>query len=180
MEKPKIPPTWLTEMPVSDQGVNPDRYQLIPRTLIFLIRGESVLLLKGSSNKRIWAGRYNGVGGHVEQGEDVLSAARRELMEETGLVPDDLRLIGTVTVDTGQEIGIGLYVMKGTCDNGDPLPSEEGELEWVPFDEIGGIDLVEDLPVLLPRVLKAQASDPPFSARYFYDQQEKLVVEFTD
>lgn len=167
-------------MPVTDQGVNPDRYQLIPRTLIFITRGESVLLLKGASRKRLWADRYNGVGGHVEQGEDVLSAARRELAEETGLVPDDLWLAGTVTVDTGGKIGIGLYVMKGSSDFGEPDPSAEGELEWVAFDEIQGKDLVDDLPVLLPRVLKGKVGDPPFSAHYYYDGDDKLVVEFAE
>ena len=68
-------------MPIADQGVSSDRYQLIPRTLIFLTRGESVLLLKGAPNKRIWANRYNGVGGHIERGEDAHTAARRELLE---------------------------------------------------------------------------------------------------
>lgn len=64
-------------MPSSDQGINRERYMLIPRMLIFLRRGESVLLLKGAPTKRLWAGKYNGVGGHVERGEDILSAARK-------------------------------------------------------------------------------------------------------
>ena len=167
-------------MPVADQGINPDRYQLIPRTLIFLTRGESVLLIKGASQKRIWPDRYNGLGGHVERGEDILNAAKREVLEETGLIPDELWLAGTVTVDTGQEIGIGLYVMKGTSNRGEVHPSEEGALEWVLFEEIGEKDLVEDLPVLIPRVIEAKISDPPFSARYFYDQNDQLIVEFAD
>jgi len=166
-------------MPVSDQGLSNDRYQLIPRTLIFLTRGESVLLLKGAPNKRIWANCYNGVGGHIERGEDLYSAARRELLEETGLTPDDLRLVGTVMIDTGENTGISLYVLKGSCSEGQPQPSEEGDLEWVPFNGILDKPLVEDLPLLLPRVLTQKESDPPFSARYFYDEHEKLVIEIS-
>ena len=174
----KTLPTWQTKMPVSEQGVSQDRYQLIPRTLIFITRGESVLLLKGASHKRIWANLYNGVGGHVERGEDVQTAARRELHEETGLSPDELWLAGTVTVDTDENIGIGLYVMKGSCSTGTPRPSDEGELEWVPFEDIQSKSLVQDLPVLLPRVLHQSKDAPPFSARYYYDKQGKLIVEF--
>ncbi|MEA2007565.1 MAG: NUDIX domain-containing protein [Chloroflexota bacterium] len=164
-------------MPVSDQGVTQDRYTLIPRTLIFITRGDSVLLLKGAPDKRIWANYYNGVGGHIERGEDVLSAARRELAEETGLSVNNLWLCGTVIVDTQRSPGIGLYVFKGESEGGSLTPSPEGDLEWVPFGNIARKPLVEDLYVILPKVLRMRETQPPFAARYFYDRDEKLVVE---
>ena len=167
-------------MPVSDQGTLTGRYSLIPRTLIFLISGGRVLLLKGSPEKPRWAGLYNGIGGHIEPGEDVLSSAHRELKEETGLSRPGLWLCGVITVDTGKEVGIGLYVMRGECPGEIEITSTEGKLEWFDENQINQIPLVEDLHTLLPHVLAMHPGDPPFSAHYSYEENGELQISFYD
>src|SRR5687767_12585417 len=167
-------------MPQSDQGITNDRYTVIPRTAIFLRRGDLYLLLKGAPTKRLWANLYNGLGGHVERGEDILSAAKRELLEETGLTAD-LWLCGTVIVDAG-EIGICLFLFSGECPEGkgEPQPSGEGIAEWVTFDALPELPVVEDLPILLSKIRHMQRGDSPFFAWSHYDEGEKLIVEFAE
>lgn len=167
-------------MPKSDQGVNRDRYQVIPRTLIFVIRGQEVLLLKGASTKRLWADQYNGIGGHIERGEDAVSAARRELLEETGLSAKNLSLCGTLLVDASPSVGIGIFIYRAEYSVGMIKESPEGSLEWLDADHLDGLSLVEDLTRILPRVLAWQPGDSPFSARSFYDAQEHLQVVFSE
>ena len=165
-------------MPKSDQGVRNDRYKIIPRTLIFVTRGEQVLLLKGAVHKRLWANQYNGIGGHIEQGEDALSAARRELAEESGLQVTSLTLCGTVLVDAGESTGIGIYVYRGDYEGGELIYSDEGQLEWIDIHALDRFPLVEDLKVLLPRLLRMATGDPPFSALYDYDEKDELRIRF--
>lgn len=169
-------------MPVSDQGASSSRYAIIPRTLIFITRGDQILLLKGAPDKRLWANQYNGVGGHVERGEDILSAARRELLEETGLQIEGLWLSGLMVVDTGNSPGVGVFILRGELNDSfaEAKPSSEGSLEWVPLEQLGQRPLVDDLKILLPRVLSQRHDQPPFSAKSYYDENSRQIVRFAE
>ena len=165
-------------MPASDQGYRVDRFQVIPRSLIFVFNSKGqVLLLKGAQDKKIWAGSYNGIGGHVEAGEDILTSAQRELLEETGISGAGLRLCGQVIVDVDHYHGIALFIFKGLYAGGELKPSDEGDLEWINLADIEKLPLVEDLPVLLPRVSRYINGGPLFFGYYHYDDG-KLVMSF--
>lgn len=166
-------------MPRSEQGVpaNPGRYAAIPRVLVFVFNGDDVLLLKGAPDKRIWANRYNGLGGHVEAYEDVYAAARREVCEESGLDVTGLRLRGVVNVDIGRPTGIMLFVFTAQSASRQTRASDEGTLEWVPLRQLPQEGLVKDIPVLLERIASMN-DETVFFARYWYDEQESLQVSF--
>ena len=140
-----------------EQLNDPTRYTAIPRTLVFLTRGDEVLLLKGAPHKQLWAGKYNGLGGHIEAGENPYRAARREVREEAGLEIADLTLRAVIHVTLPTPPGVMLFVFVGDAPPGVPRPSEEGDPVWVKRVALPGLPLVEDLTQLLPRILEPGA-----------------------
>ncbi len=157
------------------QKILPYRYNVIPRTLIFVTNLDEILLIKGAANKKIWPGYFNGIGGHIERGEDVLSAAKRELFEETGIQNIGLELRAVIFIDVDEKQGISMYVFTGNTDQKETLSSEEGTLEWVKIDELKAYPLVEDLYELIPMVL---TSDKKIQFGRYYYQGSQLIMEF--
>jgi 8-oxo-dGTP diphosphatase len=112
------------------------------QTVTYVLSEDRTQVLLIHRNKRdddISRGKYLGLGGHVEPGEDVLSGARREVCEESGLTAVDMALRGTV-MWTGlgpRRLDILCFVFRadrvtGTAHDG----NEEGTLEWVRLTDL--------------------------------------------
>ncbi|PWH20868.1 MAG: hypothetical protein DDG58_00870 [Ardenticatenia bacterium] len=150
------------------------RYTVYPRTLVFLIRGDEVLLIRRPADARLFPGLFNGVGGHMERGEDVLSAALREVKEETGLRVETLQLRAILSVahsqltrDDGErtsddEPGALVFIFVGYASVGEITSGEAGASSWVPLDRLGELPVVPDLHDLLPRILGHHDTMPLF------------------
>lgn len=178
-------------MQADEQGVREPgrrRYQAIPRTLVFLTStnpqtgADEILLIKGAPTKRLWANRYNGLGGHVEADEDVLSAARREVIEETGLTPAHLMLRGVVTIDTGADDqglrpGVLMFVFVAQSAQRTIAAGVEGRPEWLPIAALAEYPLVDDLIEVIPRAL---AHGPLFFGHYSPQPDGSLAYHFLD
>lgn len=169
-------------MGAQEQGADATqgRWLVIPRTLCFVLNGGDVLLMKRAAHKRVFPNRYNGVGGHIENDEDPLTSARREILEETGLTVRDVRLRAVYNIHAGASTGIMLFVFTAYSDSRDVIAGEEGTLHWIPGEHISDYDLVDDLPIILPRVLAMHDTDPPLFVHVSYDAHDMMLFRIAE
>ena len=108
-------------------------------------------------------GKFNGLGGKLEPGEDIVSGVRRELREEAGIECDRLHLAGTVSwpgFGAGGADWFG-FLFRVTHFTGTvPAANAEGTLHWVPLADVPGLNLWPGDRHFLPLVLDPAA--PPF------------------
>ncbi len=76
-------------------------------------------------------------GGHVEPQEAFTDAVIREVWEETGLKIEDLRLCGVKQFPTKSGARYVVFFYKATKFTGELRASDEGEVFWIPRDQIG-------------------------------------------
>ena len=112
------------------------------------------------------AGKWNGLGGKLEPGETPEECALREIREEAGLSAANPRLRGIITFpgfSNGEDWYTFLYVVDEF--QGDLIDSREGDLEWIPNDELLDLNLWEGDRIFIPWL------DQPgfFSGKFVYE-----------
>ncbi|PKO61309.1 MAG: hypothetical protein CVU24_09185, partial [Betaproteobacteria bacterium HGW-Betaproteobacteria-18] len=74
----------------------------------------------------------------------------------------------------------GLLIFSGQAGAGELVPSEEGDLAWIPLGDVDKFPLLDDVPILLDRIRATGPGEAPFSARSFLDAKGRLQVIFDE
>jgi mutator protein MutT len=97
-------------------------------TLLFLRQNGNILL--AMKKRGFGAGKWNGTGGKVEEGETYMQAAIRECQEEVGVTPQSLRLVGELDFQVLPDTHYYCHTHVATAWEGEPHETEEMSPRW--------------------------------------------------
>ena len=119
------------------------------------------------------AGKWIGIGGGIEEGESPEEGMLREIYEECGLTPTEMRLHGVVTF-VSDEFGteyLFLYTATADADISVTPECDEGELRWVETEKVPLLPTWEGDAVFM----KLIAEDAPFFSLKLVYEGDRLV-----
>ena len=139
------------------------RHPCIPRdwepseraTLVYLARGDSVLLIRKLRGHG--EGKVNAPGGRIEAGESAKACAIREVREEVGIRVQALALRALLRYDDPTEgLAMAGYAFVSSDFRGAHARTAEADPFWCRMDEIPYDEMWENDRIWLPRVLRGE------------------------
>ena len=140
--------------------------------------GKYLMLHRVKKHHDINAGKWIGVGGHVENGETPEECLLREVKEETGLVLTAYRLRGLVTFLSDACEPELMCVFTADAFDGELIECDEGELAWVEKSEVLALPTWEGDRVFLERLLSGD--ERFFSIKLRYEGDKLVEKKITD
>jgi 8-oxo-dGTP diphosphatase len=113
----------------------------------------------------IHAGKWNGLGGKFEPGESPEECVIREVREESGLEIISPRLHGLLMFPGFKGNDWYVFVFTAREFSGELIESPEGDLRWIPEDELDSLTLWPSDRLFFPWIKAGRF----FSARFVYD-----------
>lgn len=130
-------------------------------TLCVIAEPERILL--GMKKRGFGAGKWNGFGGKVAEGESIEDAAKREVVEECGLTVELMRPMGVLNFTfEGQEGILEVHLFLVDEWSGDIAESEEMKPQWFAIDAIPYASMWPDDIFWLPSCLAGKQCNGAF------------------
>lgn len=137
-----------------------------------IIRKDGKVLL-GMKKRGFGAGRWNGFGGKVLEGETIEEAAKREIVEESEIIVKDLELIGILDFRFQKNMDeiLRVHIFRSTSFEGEPRETEEMLPQWfdekeIPFEKMWPDD-VHWFPLFL--------ADKKFEGKFTFDDSDQIL-----
>jgi 8-oxo-dGTP diphosphatase len=142
--------------------------------LCFIFKGDQVLLLKRSPDKKVFPSKWDGIAGKIEPGETALQACFREVKEETGLHIIDPLLCGVFNMfDHQHGYERIIFIFRADSTRGEMLAqSDEGDLSWVTLKEVKTLDAIPDIPLYVEAA--ARYEERVSFGYYEFDEQGNI------
>ena len=144
--------------------------------LAYIDNGNEYLMLYRNKKKNDYNhGKWIGVGGHIEDGEAPDQALIREIKEETGLDVLSYKLVGEIEfIDTDFSELMYLYIVDNY--SGNLIECDEGDLKWIPKNDILKLNLYEGDKLFLERLLNNDYNK--FDLRLTYEKGKFIGGKF--
>lgn len=127
---------------------------MIKNLTLCLLRKDNKILL-GYKKRGFGKDRWNGFGGKVELGEDLLAAAQREVFEEVGIVAKDLEKVAEIDFNFSTDLEkLRVHIFLILVYEGNIVETEEMRPAWFALDKIPYDKMWADDKYWLPLVLE--------------------------
>lgn len=137
-------------------------------TLLFVVRDGHVLLIH--KKRGLGAGKINGPGGRLDDGESPAACAIREVEEELLVTPTGIRQVGELRFQFVDGLSIHGYVFRADDCLGEPQETDEAVPLWTPIDRIPYDRMWADDRLWIPLMLQ----ETWFSGRFIFDEDEMV------